>query len=632
MAATIDHPGFGASRRPGSRGGLGGIQEDPHLGGSSAEGVAEPRPVVGRRRPSANAQNRLTITNYSEKDVEDGINPQVLPPTRGSQRAWPTAENEKKMLYETAVARVQKVQGTAAMANATAASDVRLMILSLGPESDGYDQIPSNATSSTTAPSKKRTHWPTAEAEKVRLYEHAQLIAKRTQAYGVSSPSLHSRSSSEAKSPGPSEKQFPPNVVPGPAISAGAALYQQAVSSISPNVDNPPATSNSRVAPPSPPSSTNRVPHYPSAEEEKAAVKHFHEAKQAVDQNQSLQYVPTPHWSESTKRVPHYPSAEEEKAALRRYHEAKQAVDRNQTLQYAPAGSSAGGAPPVSYDSLYPEPNGSGQASGSDMPPPFEASGSSSRPHYLNEKERLRRQYEAQDTAALAAQAQAQEREHASDFSHTAKAPSYSGPPPEDSGLSEKEVLRRRLEEQDRVAQFLQQQQLEQEQPRPPLPRANSSRAPPVPPMQNGFRPLTAAEEKAQLRAKYEAEEQTASSINGHAADAPPSRHPYATATPTSGTPPPLMPRPPVEYIQETQEADIRGRYYDSLGVGLASALDTLTPAPARMASPVSDPRLDVRPFSPFDVGLGYDLRAMVASPSPIPGYVPPPPPPSAPY
>lgn len=141
VAGTIDHPGYGTSKRPTSRGGLGGIQEDSLLGDTGAEGsqgLAEPR--VGRRRPSANAQNRFTITNISEKDAEEGMNPQVsratTPPTR-AQKAWPTAENEKKVLYENAVAKVQKVQGVAAMASATAASDVRLTLLSLDLVTDG---------------------------------------------------------------------------------------------------------------------------------------------------------------------------------------------------------------------------------------------------------------------------------------------------------------------------------------------------------------------------------------------------------------------------------------------------------------------------------------------------------------
>lgn len=453
------------------------------------------------------------------------------------------------------------------------------------------NQIPPGTTSATTSSSKKSPSWPTAEWEKVRLYEHAQAIAKRTQAYGVSSPSIHSRSSSEANSPGPREKSFSSSVVSGPAIPAGVALYQQAVSSITTNTNNGFGVPNSQVTPPSPPSSISRVPHYPSAEEEKAALKRYHEAKLAVDRNQNTQFA------------------------------SREGIG---------AGSSAGAAAPVAYDSLYPEPNGEGHAGGSDMPPPFESSGSSSKPHYLNEKERLRRQYEAQDAAALAAQERAQAQEPPPPPPHVATVPSYAGPPLEESGLSEKEILRRRLEEQDRVALLLQQQQQQQEREQPISPQTfshiNTSRAPPVPPTLNGFHPLTAAEEKAQLRAKYEAEEQA--SVNGHA----PPRHPYATATPTSESPPPLMPRPPAEYIQETQEADLRGRYYDSLGVGLASALDTLTPTTARIASPVSNPRLDIRPFSPFDAELGYNTRSAVVSPTPVHGGPPPPPPPAAQY
>ena len=453
------------------------------------------------------------------------------------------------------------------------------------------DQIP---PATPTPTSKKSPHWPSAEAEKVRLYEHAQATAKRTQAYGVPSPSIHSRSSSEANSPPPRDKSFSPSVTPGPAISPGAALYQQAVSSIT-NDNSSPGSPNSRVAPPSPPLSITRMPHYPSAEEEKAALKRYHDAKLAVDRNQNTQFV------------------------------SREALD---------AGPSAG---PVSYDSLYPEPDEPGYADGSDMPPPFESSGGSSQPHYLNEKERLRRQYEARDAAALAAQAQAQA-QAPEPPTHTAQVPSYSGPSPEESGLSEKEILRRRLDEQERAAllhqqqqqqlqQQLQQQQAQEQEPEHPArlqtpPRVSGSRAPPVPPTMNGVKHLTAAEEKARLRAKYEAEDRA--SANGHAPEAPLSRHPYASATPMreSLPPPPLLPRPPVEYIQETQEADLRGRYFDSLGVGLANALDSFAPLPAQVASPASNPRLEMRPFSPFDAGLGYDARLAVESPAPLHGHI----------
>lgn len=133
VAGTIDHPGYGTSKRPTSRGGLGGIQEDAILGSvEGGQGLIEARAISERRRrPSANA-NRLTITNISEKDAEDGITPQELntlhptTPSRAAQNAWPSAKNEKKMLYENAMAKVQKVQGAAAMAVTAAASDVRL--------------------------------------------------------------------------------------------------------------------------------------------------------------------------------------------------------------------------------------------------------------------------------------------------------------------------------------------------------------------------------------------------------------------------------------------------------------------------------------------------------------------------
>ncbi|KAF8838756.1 hypothetical protein BDN67DRAFT_971075 [Paxillus ammoniavirescens] len=569
VAGTIDHPGYGSSNRPSSRGGLGGIQEDPNssLGDGGGPSGVESRPSFTssgrRRRPSANAQNRFTITNISEKDAEEGLNPQVpmaarptTPPSAGrSERQWLSAEDEKKQLYDSAVAKVQKVQGAVAMGNVTQAGE--------------------SAATSTPSKHKKSTPWPTAEEEKVRLYDNAQAIAKRTQAFGAS-PSIHSRSSSEANSPGVRDKpSSSSSAAPGPAISAGAALYQHAVSSMSKS-SNPNNSTNagnsSRVTAPSPPPSGSTS-------------------------------------ASSPRNVPHYPSVEEEKAALSRYYQAKLAVDRSQNTQYASkegiVGSSSASPGPAPADS-YPQPGGSGHGGSSDVPPPFESSGSS-QPQYLNEKERLRRQYEAQDAAALAAQAQTQL--HSSP-SYTAQTPPYAGPPSVDSGLSEKELLRRRFEEQDAAALAQQGQP-----PQPPPPRTNGARAPPVPPpATNGFKPLTAAEEKAQLRAKYEAEERgtTNGMTNGHSdAFSPQSyHHPYAAATsssdPTPPPPPPLLPRPPVEYIQETQEEDMRRRYYGDVGAGIG----------LEAPSAFSNPRLDMRPFTPFDAGFGYEGRNSATSPA----------------
>lgn len=553
VPGTIDHPGYGSSAQiP-----MGSIQED------SALAV---RPVGGsgrRRRGSAVAagtQNRLTITNISDRDAElreaveqaqmAARQQQTTTPQMRGQRSWISAEEEKRKLYESARAKVEQVQGSAVMA---------LQSSETSPQPKGSPSF--------------RAAWPTAEEEKVRLFDKAQATAKRTQALGASS---HSREGSEANgSPGFSK---PSRSIS--ALSAGAALYQHAVSSMNKNsTDYTSPNASANVSP-------SRSPNPPS-----------------------------PPLSTSSKIVPHYPSAEEEKAALKRYHEAKLAVDRSQNTQYATReGISSSSAAPVAYDTLYPSSSISrsasygAQPSGSDMPPPFD--GPNDQPQYLNEKEKLRRHHEVQDAAAMAAQNSA-----ATDMSPSYTASPLYSPPAQSSAtsaLSEKELLRRRFEEQDSAA-------LAQQQPQPPPPRAvNGSRLPPPPvtPV-SGLRPLTAAEEKAQLRAKYAAEEQqangnvstSASGFNSH------HRSPSGAVPSSAPPPPPLMPRPPAEYIQETQEEDARVRYYDSINMGVDNS-------PMRVGSPSATPgiQLDIRPFTPFNVGL-YDPG------SPAAQRLPPPPP-----
>ncbi|KIK39851.1 hypothetical protein CY34DRAFT_25074 [Suillus luteus UH-Slu-Lm8-n1] len=553
MPGTIDHPGYGSSAQiP-----MGSIQEDSAL---------VVRPVGGsgrRRRGSATAvtQSRLTITNISDRDAEvreaveqaqtTARQQQPTTPPMRNQRSWLTAEEEKRKLYESARAKVEQVQGSAVMA----------------PQSS---EAPKSSTS-------LRAAWPTAEEEKVRLFDKAQATAKRTQALGASS---HSRESSEANgSPGLSQHSRSMS-----ALSAGAALYQHAVSSMNKNTtSNASPNASANVSP-------TRSPNPPS-----------------------------PPLSTSSKVVPHYQSAEEEKAALKRYHEAKLAVDRSQNTQYATReGISSSSAAPVAYDTLYPFESSSiswtmsygAQPSGSDMPPPFD--GPNGQPQYLNEKERLRRHHEAQNAAAMAAQSSA-----AADMSPSYTAsPLYSPPAPHPtSALSEKELLRRRFEEQDAAA-------LAQQQPQPPPPRVvNGSRLPPPPvtPAVSGFRPLTAAEEKAQLRAKYAAEEQQANGNAPASASGFTSHYPSPSSTVHSPPPPPpLMPRPPAEYIQETQEEDARVRYYDSISMGIDNS-------PMRVGSPSATPgiQLDIRPFTPFSIGL-YDPGSPAAQRLPPPPPLPP--------
>lgn len=558
VPGTVDHPGYGLpAPNP-----MGSIQE---------HSAAAARPVGGsgrRRRGSATAvgtQNRFTITNISDRDAEvreaveqaqmAARQQQPTSPTRG-QRGWLTAEEEKKKLYESARAKVEQVQGSAAMAPQSSTSET-------SPQPKGSPSF--------------RAAWPTAEEEKVRLFDKAQATAKRTQALGANSG--HSRESSETNgSPGISK----PSRSVSASMSAGAALYQHAVSSMNKNPTSDTSPNASANVSPA------RSPHPPS-----------------------------PPASSSSKIVPHYPSAEEEKAALQRYHQAKLAVDRSQNTQYATREGISSSSAPVAYDTLYPSSSISrsasygAQPSGSDMPPPFD--GPNGQPQYLNEKEKLRRHHEAQDAAALAAQSSSAPLDTSP--SYTAS-PSYFPPGQlaETSGLSEKELLRRRFEEQDAAA-------LAQQQPHSPPPRAvNGSRLPPppVPSSVSGSRPLTAAEEKAQLRAKYAAEEQQANGNGSASASGFVSHHPPPSSAVPSypPPPPPLMPRPPAEYIQETQEEDARVRYYDSISMGIDNS-------PMRVGSPLVKPgiQLDIRPFTPFSVGL-YDPSSPAAQrlpPPPLP-------------
>jgi hypothetical protein len=371
----------------------------------------------------------------------------------------------------------------------------------------------------------------------VRIYEEAQANAMRTQmsvlGYGEPySPPLNQgvfspRSPQSATASGSHTK--PPSM----GQSAGAALYQHALSSMNRNA--------AEQTLPSPPPSRGRV---------SPPIK---------------------------SGVPAFPSAEEEKAALKRYQEAKSAVDRTQGIQIPKS-------PPLPYDSLYPQ-NSSRTNS---------YSASTSNP--LAEKEKLRRAFEAQDTASYSQQIPAYDSRPSS-----LSAPDYTPPEPSGSGhLSEKERLRRKYEAQDAAALA--------NPPQPP-PRRPSVHQSPPPPI-GGSSILSAVEEKARLKAMYEAEERQGSAPNG----SPPLSFDYstmrqgATDTVNVGSPPPLMPRPPAEYIQETQEEDARVR--DSVAehdiahskiqnIPRELGIGTFTPFRVRSLNGISDPPGPPPPLPP---------------------------------
>jgi hypothetical protein len=135
VPGTIEHPGYGSSAQiP-----MGSIREDS---------TVAVRPVGGsgrRRRGSATAgtQNRLTITNISDRDAEvrEAVEQAQIaarqqqpttPPMRG-QRSWLSAEDEKKKLYESARAKVEQVQGSAVMAPQSSETVSRSWLTSQSP-------------------------------------------------------------------------------------------------------------------------------------------------------------------------------------------------------------------------------------------------------------------------------------------------------------------------------------------------------------------------------------------------------------------------------------------------------------------------------------------------------------------
>ncbi|KAK0211318.1 hypothetical protein DFS33DRAFT_1379268 [Desarmillaria ectypa] len=413
---------------------------------------------TGSRRPGSSgtsASARLTITNASPSEILEASH--INGRTRsGSGRAWPTAEDEKRM-YHRAKARVEQVQGSIARTPSPTPTTSRL-----SPPPIVHPQ-PRLAV--------KQDQWPTAEEEK---FLAAQAAVQRTQGIEFVSPTG--------------------------------------------DVTHPTRSPSTSKLP------TNGVDSTTSPREKKSA---------------------------SGGRVLQYPSAVDEKAALKLYNERKQAVARTQNFGLL---NGVGPGPgPVAYDSLYPSSSKHSPPT-HDEPPPFEAAAGSSSSGFesaLQEKARMRRAMEASQ-------------QHSPPPPSIDEVPAYGSPPPfasgapsaaaalYASGLTEKEILRRKFEAQDAEAMAS-----GSGSGRPPvtpprsmssITRHSSSRPTPTPPSSSS-RIMTAAEEKAMLKAKYAMEDQVNGSTGSIASSSSSVRVP---------APPPLMPRPPAEYIQETQEEDAR--------------------------------------------------------------------------
>ncbi|KAJ4481637.1 hypothetical protein C8J55DRAFT_605673 [Lentinula edodes] len=393
-------------------------------------------------------------------------------------------------------------------------------------------------------------------------------------------------------------------------------LYERAKAKVEETQAGAMAQNNSSATTPpiSAPSAAAKNAGWLSAEEEKTRL--FHKAQEAARKAQGLDaYSASPPPQDNPPAVtssaaggPQYLSAEEEKAALRRYEDAKRAVQRTQLGGTDDVGSSSSSSayvpPPVTND----------------LPPSFEASVPvvDARTQ-LAEKERLRREYEARDAAAVA--------QRPSVDNVPAYSEDNSGSQPLTgtiirSAIAEKEMLRRKFEMQDAQAAGSPSQP-----PRQASPVQSKSRPAPAPPSST-VRVPTAAEEKAMLRARFEAEDSAPShstppitpppQINGYnyvngytnGTRAGPSTPSLPTFNPPPA-PPPLAPKPPASYIQETQEEDARvSRYVNSAAPipGLDS-YSISNGSLSRNTSANAANGLDMHPFTPFSSGFEGGLN-----------------------
>ena len=312
--------------------------------------------------------------------------------------------------------------------------------------------------------------------------------------------------------------------------------------------------------------------------------------------------TPPPPASQTSKSS-RLPTAAEEKAMLRRYHDATSAVQRHHEVNFGSSdgvmSSSSSGLPHDTTAGPYPGGNlDTSSPAPDELPPPWVPSPEFSQLDGMSDKERYRIAFEARERAAAEQQSaslpppESPTGPPADYYTATGTLPpdvNGSDPPPwqptspaTQSGL-------------------------------PPHLRARSPPLPPSPTQPGQQRMLSAAEEKALLRAKYETEEHAVAasppspttprrqdeynspprtpSATGLLpspirSEAPISRHQRQISPPRS--PPPLLPRPPASYIRETAEED--ARLQDELANGKlsANAVEANGTATETIALPVS--------------------------------------------
>ena len=317
----------------------------------------------------------------------------------------------------------------------------------------------------------------------------------------------------------------------------------------------------------------------------------------SVHRGTSVTTAPVSPPASQTPKSSRHLTAAEEKEMLRRYHDATRAVQRHHEANF---GSSEGVMSSTS-SSLPHDANAGPYTGGPDssdpapdeLPPPWVPSPEFSQLEAMSEKERYRIAYEARERAAAEQQ--------------SASPPPSANPatsPPADyytaTGTLPPGVNGSGATTDGGLPPPWQPTPPSTQSGLPPHLRARSPPLPPNPTQPGVKRVLSAAEEKALLKAKYEAEEQLAASPplpvtprRQHEYSSPPrtpptpgllsspirselpiSRDQRQVVTtpelPTPRTPPPLLPRPPSSYIRETAEED--ARLQDELASGKLSA------------------------------------------------------------
>ncbi|KAH7107702.1 hypothetical protein BKA62DRAFT_649965 [Auriculariales sp. MPI-PUGE-AT-0066] len=209
------------------------------------------------------------------------VDQSAAPPGSNSPapRVWLSAEDEKKRLYDEAKSSAERTQSR--LTNATTA----------GSGSSQSRPVPAPAQNDQRTGSSP---WVTAEHEKARLYHEAQDNVARAQTTGVV------RQAQDSRSPNSTTPQ-PANSA---NRATAEALYQQALANMpaassaaasptsSPRPKTPPSSSSRPKSPqvsssssrPKSPQTLSNIQQYPSAIEEKAA---YEQARRAVERHQS---------------------------------------------------------------------------------------------------------------------------------------------------------------------------------------------------------------------------------------------------------------------------------------------------------------------------------------------------------